>query len=98
MITFEYRYDIIPEKREEFLRWAREQAMPVWVKMPEVKGFRVYDEILLGSPHRIVQIDVEDLGALGRLLANPEVQRIVERLRGFTMHLTESFLTLVFSK
>jgi len=98
MITFEYRYDIVPEKREEFLRWARKQAMPIWVKMPEVKGFRVYDEILLGSPQRIVQIDVEDLGALGRLLANPEVQGIVEKLRGFTTNLSESFLTLVFSK
>ncbi|MBI3988384.1 MAG: hypothetical protein HY347_02075 [candidate division NC10 bacterium] len=98
MITFEYRYDIIPERREEFLKWAREQAMPIWVKMPEVKGFRVYDEILLGSPHRIVQIDVEDLGTLGRLLANPEVRQIVERLRAFTTNLSESFLTLVFSK
>ncbi len=99
MITFEYRFDVLPGKRQEFVEWVERRSRAVWLRMPEVRGYRVYHNLLaVSTPQRVIQVDVEDLAALERIFTNEEFVRLRDEFHGYVCNVTESILSLIFAK
>lgn len=99
MITFEYRFDIVPGKKEEFMEWTEKVGRPAWLRSKEVLGYRVYNNLFgVGAPQRVVQVDLEDLAALQRLFTSEEFKRIRDEFHRYAINLSESVLTLIFKK
>ena len=65
MVTFEYRFDVLPGKLDEYEKYVEGPGKDIWLKFPGVKAVRVYKSMLGGSsPQRLVQVDLESLAAL----------------------------------
>lgn len=99
MITFEYRFDLLPGKRQDFEEWVERRSRPMWLRMPEVRGYRVYHNILaVSTPQRVIQVDVDDLAALERIFTNEEFVKLRDEFHGYVWNVTESILSLIFAK
>ena len=99
MITFEYRFDILPGKRQGFVEWVERRSRPVWLRLPEVRGYRVYHNVLdVSTPQRVIQVDVDDLSALERIFTNEEFMKLREEFHAYVCNVTESILSLIFAK
>ena len=82
MITFEYRFDVLPGKAAEYEKYLKGAGKDLWLKFPGVKGVRIYKSMLGGSsPQRQVQVDLENLAALEKILSNPVFQKAKEAER-----------------
>lgn len=93
MITFEYRFDVLPGKLQEYEAYRASAGKDVWQKYPGVKAVRVYKSMLGGSsPQRMVQVDLENLGALETILSNPEFRKAKEAFHGLVTHVSDSLL------
>jgi hypothetical protein len=99
MLTFEYRFDVLPGKRMEFVEWVEQRSRPVWLRLSEVRGYRVYNNVLaVSTPQRVIQVDVDDMAALERIFTNEEFVRLRDEFHGYVHNVTESILSLVFAK
>jgi hypothetical protein len=99
MITFEYRFDMLPGKRQEFLEWAERRSRPVWLRMQGMRGYRAYHNVLaVSTPQRVIQVDVEDLATLERIFTDEEFVKLRDEFHGYVCNVTESMLSLVFTK
>jgi hypothetical protein len=99
MITFEYRFDILPGKMRDYERYTKGAGKDVWLKFHGVKGVRVYKSMLGGSsPQRVVQVDVESLGALEKILADKTFKKVKQTFHGLVTHVSDSLLTPVGEK
>ncbi|MBI5418736.1 MAG: hypothetical protein HZA60_01480 [Deltaproteobacteria bacterium] len=99
MITFEYRFDVLPGKLAEYGKYVRGPGKDVWLKFQGVKAVRVYKSMLGGSsPQRQVQVDLENLAALEKILADPAFQKVKEKFHGLVTHVTDSLLVQVSEK
>ncbi|HEU5251615.1 MAG TPA: hypothetical protein VFW15_16645 [Thermoanaerobaculia bacterium] len=93
MITFEYRFDVLPGKLEEYEDYRKGTGRNIWLKFPGVKAVRMYRSLLGGSsPQRVVQVDLENLGALEEILADPEFRKAKHHFHGLVTHVTDSLL------
>lgn len=99
MITFEYRFDVVPGKLEEFDDYLKGTGRDIWLKFPGVKAVRVYRSMLGGSsPQRVVQVDLVNLAALEKILGNSEFRKAKHHFHGLVTHLTDSLLVEVSNK
>lgn len=99
MITFEYRFDIVPGKQKEYERYLAGAGKDIWIKFPGVKSVRVYKSMLGGSsPQRVVQVDLETLAALEKILSNPSFQKAKASFHGFVTNVADSLLIKVSEK
>jgi hypothetical protein len=99
MITFEYRFDVLPGKLEEYEDYLKGTGKNIWLKFPGVKAVRIYKSMLGGSyPQRVIQVDLENLAALEKILADPEFRKAKHHFHGLVTHLTDSLLVEVSSK
>ena len=65
MITFEYRFDILPGKASEYERYVKGPGRNIWAQYRGVKAVRKYKSMLGGSsPQRVVQVDLDSLATL----------------------------------
>ncbi len=96
MITFEYRFDILPGKMEEYEKYRSGAGKDIWVKFPGVKTVRMYKSMLGGSsPQRVVQVDLENLAALEKITSDPGFRKAKDAFHGLVTHVTDSLLVQV---
>jgi hypothetical protein len=99
MITFEYRFDVIPGKLKEYEKYIAGAGKDIWLKFPGVKAVRVYKSMLGGSsPQRLVQVDLESLAALEKILTNPNFRKAKHIFHGLVTHVSDSLLVQVSEK
>ena len=99
MITFEYRFDVLPGKLREYDRYTKGAGKDIWLRFRGVKAVRVYKSMLGGSsPQRLVQVDLENLGALEKILTDPAFRKAKHVFHGLVTHVSDSLLTQVSDK
>jgi hypothetical protein len=96
MITFEYRFDVLPGKLDAYEKYLAGAGKDIWLKFPGVKAVRVYKSMLGGSsPQRIVQVDLENLAALEKTLSDPGFRKAKDTFHGMVTHVSDSLLVQV---
>jgi hypothetical protein len=99
MITFEYRFDVIPGKSAAYDAYLKGAGKDLWLKFPGVKAVRVYKSMLGGSsPQRQVQVDLVSLDALEKILSHPAFQKAKAKFHGLVTHVSDSLLVQVSDK
>jgi hypothetical protein len=99
MITFEYRFDVLPGKLEEYEKYRTGAGKDIWLKFPGVRSVRVYKSMLGGSsPQRLVQVDLESLAALEKIFSDPGFRKAKDNFHGLVTHVTDSLLVQVSDK
>ena len=93
MITFEYRFDILPGKAAAYEKYVRGAGRNIWSKYRGVKGVRRYKSMLGGSsPQRVVQVDLDSLATLEKILADPGFRKAKETFHGMVANVSDSLL------
>lgn len=96
MITFEYRFDILPGKVSEYEKYVKGQGKNIWSRYRGVKAVRKYKSMLGGSsPQRVVQVDLESLAVLEKVLGDPAFRKAKEKFHSLVTHVTDSLLVAV---
>jgi hypothetical protein len=96
MITFEYRFDILPGKTDAYEKYVKGQGKNIWTKFRGVKAVRKYKSMLGGSsPQRVVQVDLESLATLEKILTDPGFRRAKEKFHGLVTHVSDSLLVSI---
>jgi hypothetical protein len=99
MVTFEYRFDVLPGKLNEYEKYTQGAGKDIWLKFSGVEAVRVYKSMLGGSsPQRLVQVDLASLAALEKILSNPAFRKAKNTFHGLVTHVTDSLLTQVSDK
>jgi hypothetical protein len=99
MITFEYRFDILPGKLDEYQKYVSGPGKDIWEKSPGVVAVRRYKSMLGGSsPQRVIQVDLESLAALEKIFSNPNFRKAKNVFHGLVTHVTDSLLMQVSDK
>ncbi len=99
MITFEYRFDIAPGKQKAYDKYLAGAGRDIWIRFPGVKGVRTYRSMLGGSsPQRVVQVDLDSLAALERILSNAAFQKAKAVFHGLVTNVSDSLLVKVAEK
>ena len=99
MITFEYRFDVLPGKGKEYRKYLARAGKDIWLKFPGVRTVRVYQSMLGGSsPQRVVQVDLANLAALEKILDNPAFKKAKETFHGLVTNVSDSLLVQVSEK
>jgi hypothetical protein len=99
MITFEYRFDVIPGKLNEYEKYLAGAGKDIWLKFSGVKAVRAYKSMLGGSsPQRVVQVDLESLAALEKIFSDPRFRKTKNIFHGLVTHVTDSLLVSVSEK
>jgi hypothetical protein len=93
MITFEYRFDVLPGKLRDYERYVKGPGKGIWLKFRGVNAVRTYKSMLGGSsPQRVVQVDLESLAALEKILTDPGFQKVKQVFHGLGTRVTDSLL------
>jgi hypothetical protein len=99
MITFEYRFDVLPGKLDEYEKYRTGAGKGIWLKFSGVKAVRVYKSMLGGSsPQRVVQVDLESLAALEKILSDPGFRKAKHMFHSLVTHVSDSLLVEVSEK
>lgn len=99
MITFEYRFDVLPGKLEDYEEYRASVGKNIWLKFSGVKAVRVYKSMLGGSsPQRVVQVDLESLAALEKILSDPGFRKAKHMFHSLVTHVSDSLLVEVSEK
>ena len=96
MIIFEYRFDVVPGKMKEFLKYVEQEGRPAWRQFKEVKDLRVLTNVYgVSSPQRIVQVTLTDMTALEKIFADEKFQKVRDDFHGLVYNLSHTILTEV---
>lgn len=99
MITFEYRFDVLPGRLRDYERYTKGPGKDIWLRFKGVKGVRVFKSMLGGSsPQRLVQVDLENLAALERIFTDPTFRKVKHIFHGLVTHMSDSLLVEVSHK
>ncbi len=99
MITFEYRFDILPGKEKNYRKYLSRAGKDIWLKFPGVRTVRIYQSMLGGSsPQRVVQVDLDSLSALEKILHHPGFKKAKETFHGMVTNVSDSLLVKVSEK
>ena len=99
MVTFEYRFDVLPGKLNEYEKYVTGTGKDIWLKFSGVKAVRVYKSMLGGSsPQRLVQVDLENLAALEKILSDAGFRKAKHTFHSLVTHVTDSLLVQVSDK
>ena len=99
MITFEYRFDVLPGKLREYEKYTKGAGKDIWLRFKGVQAVRVYKSMLGGSsPQRLVQVDLESLAALEKILTDPGFRKVKVVFHNLVANVGDSLLTQVSDK
>ena len=99
MITFEYRFDVLPGKISEYEQYLSGPGKDIWLKYPGVNRVRVYKSMLGGSsPQRVVQVELDSLSALETIFSDGEFRKAKDAFHGLVTHVADSLLLRVSDK
>ncbi len=93
MIIFEYRFDVLPGKKKEFLEYVEKEGRPAWKKFPEVKAFRVLTNVYgVSSPQRVVQVTLTNMAALEKIFSDEVFKEVRDDFHSFVTNLSHTIL------
>jgi hypothetical protein len=93
MITFEYRFDILPGKAAEYERYVKGPGKNIWSRYAGVKAVRKYRSMLGGSsPQRVIQVDVASLAILERILNDANFRKAKVKFHSLVTNVSDSLL------
>ncbi len=93
MITFEYRFDILPGKAAEYDRYVKGPGKNIWNKYRGVRAVRKYKSMLGGSsPQRVVQVDLDSLASLEKILSDQTFRKAKVKFHGLVTNVSDSLL------
>jgi hypothetical protein len=96
MITFEYRFDILPGKTNAYEKYVMGQGKNIWSKNKGVKAVRKYKSMLGGSsPQRVVQVDLDSLATLEKILSDPGFRNAKKKFHDMVTHVSDSLLVSI---
>lgn len=96
MVTFEYRFDVLPGKLDAYEKYVAGTGKNIWLKFPGVRAVRTYRSMLGGSsPQRVVQVDLQSLGALEKIFEDSGFRRAKKVFHGLVTHVSDSLLVQV---
>ena len=96
MVTFEYRFDILPGKAADYGKYVKGPGKNIWSKFRGVKAVRKYRSMLGGSsPQRVVQVDLDSLATLEMILSDPGFKKAKEKFHGLVTNVCDSLLVAV---
>ena len=96
MITFEYRFDILPGKAIGYEKYVKGAGRNIWSRYKGVKAVRKYKSMLGGySPHRVVQVHVDSLATLEKILSDPGFRKAKEKFHGMVTNVSDSLLVSI---
>ncbi len=99
MVTFEYRFDVLPGKLDAYEKYVGGTGKNIWLKFPGVRAVRTYRSMLGGSsPQRVVQVDLQSLGALEKIFSDSGFRRAKKVFHGLVTHVSDSLLVQVSEK
>lgn len=99
MVTFEYRFDVLPGKLDAYEKYVAGPGKDIWLKFKGVQAVRIYKSMLGGSsPQRLVQVDLESLGALEEVLSDKGFRKAKNTFHSLVTHVTDSLLVQVSDK
>jgi hypothetical protein len=99
MITFEYRFDILPGKAKDYEKYLARTGKDLWLKFPGVQSVRIYQSMLGGSsPQRVVQVDIDSLAALEKVFSSPDFKKAKDVFHGMVTNVSDSLLVQVDKK
>jgi hypothetical protein len=99
MITFEYRFDVLPGKAKNYRKYLAGAGKDIWLKFSGVRAVRTYQSMLGGaSPQRVVQVDLDSLAALEKILVNQAFKKTKETFHGLVTNVSDSLLVKVSEK
>jgi hypothetical protein len=99
MVTFEYRFDVLPGKLIAYEKYVAGPGKDIWLRFPGVRAVRIYRSMLGGSsPQRVVQVDLESLAALEKVFSNASFRKAKSVFHGLVTHVTDSLLVQVSDK
>jgi hypothetical protein len=99
MITFEYRFDVLPGKAKDYEKYVARTGKDIWLKFPGVRSVRIYKSLLGGaSPQRIVQVELDNLAALEKVFASPVFKKAKDVFHGLVTNVSDSLLEEVSAK
>ena len=96
MITFEYRFDILPGKADAYEKYVKGQGKNIWSKYRGVKAVRKYKSMLGGSsPQRVVQVDLDTMATLEKILSDPGFRKAKGKFHAMVTNVSDSLLVSV---
>ena len=99
MVTFEYRFDVLPGQEKAYEKYVAGQGKNLWESFRGVLAVRKYRSMLGGSsPQRVVQVDLESLAALEKILSNASFQKAKAAFHGLVANVSDSLLIKVSEK
>ncbi|NNG47535.1 MAG: hypothetical protein HKM86_10545 [Deltaproteobacteria bacterium] len=99
MITFEYRFDVLPGKAKDYEKYVARAGKDIWLKFPGVRSVRIYKSMLGGSsPQRVVQVELDNLAALERIFTSPAFKKAKDVFHGLVTNVSDSLLVEVSAK
>jgi hypothetical protein len=99
MITFEYRFDILPGKGKDYEKYLARTGKDLWFKFPGVRSVKIYRSMLGGSsPQRVVQVDIDNLASLETIFSSPDFIKAKDTFHGMVTNVSDSLLVQVSEK
>jgi quinol monooxygenase YgiN len=86
MMLYVMQWDILPDKREAYLKWT-ESAIPQTMAVPGVVEFRGY-RTAAGDSRIVVTNEFADLPAWAAWYANEDCQKVLDELGMYTSNVT----------
>ncbi len=93
MIKLVYYVDYPLGKKEEYLEWVKSIA-PTMLAPDEVKRLASYDNYFSESPHRLLEMEFDDMVAMAKYCEREEIRKIVEDIVSHAANVRVSVLTL----
>jgi hypothetical protein len=93
MIIFEYRFDVLPGKKNEFLKYVEKEGRPAWKKFKDVKELRVLTNVYgVSSPQRVVQVTLPSMEALEKIFSDEEFKKVRDDFHALVYNLSHTIL------
>lgn len=82
MVLWTLIYNIDECKREEYLQFSKNEAVPHWTSLPGLVEMRSYTES--GSTKVLVELEFESYEAWGKAMDDPKTKLIREKFAKYT--------------
>jgi uridine phosphorylase len=75
MIRYVELFNFLPAGRAEYEAWA-EQINARMLEQPELRGMTISENAFFTTPHRVVELEFDDLASMERYFDRPEVRDV----------------------
>ena len=99
MVTFIYTYDILPGKREEFVKWVQSTGLPFGQGQPEVRSILVLESLFggVGSSQRTVVLEFGTFADFEEIFERGEAKRLASEFLSFSTNVRAYYYKTLYS-